>query len=317
MSLALTCLLLLAAPSSSVLRLEEPVPAKKEQRSVVPGTRVRLIPPAGHAAGRGFLGYQWEDSAASLMVMEMPGDFATTVAGFDEKGLAKGGMKLLETSSVKLEGRDARLFLVSQTSQGIAFKKWMVVTGDAKRTVLMTASFPEELEGELPQALKQALLGAEWDPKLEVDPFAPLTWTIATPQGLRFAGNLGTSLIYTEDGEMVQKDKPAVARLSVSPSMGTVEVGDIQSFAEKRWKQLPYGKGFAWEGSQAFESPLRKGWEIVGKYTDPKQGIAIQVQQLILVGEGEYHIFVGQCAGAQAETWLPRWRECAKSWKPK
>lgn len=317
MSWTLTCLLLLLAPSNSAVHLEEPVPAKKDQRSVVPGTRVRLNPPAGHAAGRGFLGYQWEDSAASLMVLEMPGEYATTVAGFDEESLAKGGMKLLESSSLKLEGRDARLFLVSQASQGMAFKKWMVVTGDAKRTVLLTASFPEDLEGELPQALKQALIGAEWDPKLEVDPFAPLTWTLATPQGLRFAGSLGTTLMYTEDGEFVQKDKPASARLSVSPSMGTVNVQDAQSFAEKRWKQLPYGAGLEIELSRAFETPVRKGWEIVGKYTDPKQAVEIQVHQVILVAEGEYQIFVGQCARAASETWLPRWRECAKSWKPK
>src|SRR5690606_14791482 len=65
-------LLPLALPCETAAPREDPTPAARAGHVLVPGTRVRLAPPAGHEAGRGFLGYQWPESATSLMVLEMP-----------------------------------------------------------------------------------------------------------------------------------------------------------------------------------------------------------------------------------------------------
>lgn len=310
-------LLPLALPYETAATREDPAPAARLGQVLVPGTRVRLAPPSGHEAGRGFLGYQWPESATSLMVLEMPGPYLEVAKGFDAKGLAKGGMQLVEASDAKIGGRDARLVLVTQESQGTRFKKWIAIFGDAKRTVMLNAIFPEELEGELPAALKAAVLAAEWDPTLEVDPFAPLPWTLTRPEGLLFAGNMGTALLYTEDGEVVQKEKPAAARLMISPSMGEVDVGDPRAFAEKRIRQLPFGKSLEIESSTAFEAGGRKGWEIVAKARHDKAPVDLLVHQVLLVGEGEYHLFVSQCGREQRDAWLPRFRACAASWKLK
>lgn len=318
MSIATLAVLLVGAiPPEAAFPREDPAPAVRAEKILVPGSRVRLAPPAGHEAGRGFLGYQWPDSAASLIVLEMPGPCAEVVRGFDEKGLAKGGMKLIEASDARIDGRDARLFLVSQESHGIRFRKWIAIFGDAQRTVMLNAVFPEELAGGLPAALKAALLAAAWDPTLEVDPFAVLPWTLARPEGLRFAGNIGTSLLYTEDGEVVQKDKPASARIVVSPSMGVVDVANARTFAEKRVRALPFGQDLEVESSVDFAAGGRKGWEIVAKARIGKDGPELLVHQVLLVGEGEYHLFVAECGRAQRDTWLPRFRACAASWKLK
>jgi len=310
-------ILTLALPSGTTVRREDPAPAARSGHVLVPGTRVRLTPPAGHEKGRGFLGYQWPESAGSLMVLEMPGPYLEVWKGFDAKGLARGGMTLVEASDVKIGGRDGRLVLVTQESQGTRFKKWIAVFGDAKRTVMLNAIFPEELAGDLPAALKACVLAAEWDPTLEVDPFAPLPWTLTRPEGLLFAGNMGTALLYTEDGEVVQKEKPAAARLMISPSMGEVEVGDPRAFAEKRIRQLPFGKTLELESSVAFEAGGRKGWEIVAKARHDKAPVDLLVHQVLLVGEGEYHLFVSQCGRDQRDIWLPRFKACAASWKLK
>lgn len=312
-----SALLALARSPAAAFAREDPAPTPASTLVLVPGTRVRLAPPAGHEPGRGFLGYQWPESAASLIVIEIPGPYAEVAKGFDAKGLAKSGMKLLQASDVKIHGREARLVFASQESQGIRFRKWAAIFGDEKRSVVLNAVFPEELEASLSAPMKAALLGAEWDPTLEVDPFAPLPWTLTKPEGLRFAGSMGTTLSYTEDGKMVQKDKPASARLMVSPSMGEVEVGDARAFAEKRLRQLPLGKSVSIESSVAFEAGGRKGWEVVAKARHDKEPVDLLVYQVLLVGEGEYHLFVSQCGIERRDTWLPRFRACAASWKLK
>ncbi len=313
MSLVLAAMLLCAAP---VPRAEDPAPTPpKVEHVLVPGTRVRLAPPGGHQPGRGFLGYQWPELGASLIVIEMPGAFAEVSAGFTEKGLAKGGMKLLESHDVKVDGRDARLVLVSQPSQGLIFRKWIAVFGEGGRSVILNGMFPEELDAELSATMKAALLGARWDPTLEVDPFAPLPWTLVRPEGLKFAGNMGTALSFTEDGAMVQKDQPGSARFTASPSMGEVDVGDPRTFAEKRARSLPRGKELAFESSAALDHAAGKGWEIVARLRDEKAELDLLVHQVLLVREGEYFLFVGQCTQAERDRWLPRFRASIASWK--
>lgn len=312
-----TLALTFAAPPA---RAEEPKPAPAAQakRELVPGTRVKLVAPAGHEPGRGFLGYSWPENGASLIVMEMPGPYAETVKGMDEKGLARGGMTLIEGVDAKVCGRDGRLLFVSQSSQGIDFKKWLALCGDEKRTLLLVAVFPKELESELSASFKSVLLGAEWDPTLEVDPFAVLPWSTARPEGLRFAGNMGTAYLYTEDGEVVQKAKPASARVVISPSAGEARIDDLRVFTEKRARALPYvGKQLEIVSSSAFDVGGRRGWELVGKSKHEKEALDLLVHVVILASEDEYVMFGNQSAFETRDTWLPRFRACAKSWKLK
>jgi hypothetical protein len=116
----------------------------------------------------------------------------------------------------------------------------------------------------------------------------------------------------------VQKEKPESARLFVGPSMGKVDVGDPRKLAETRARQIPeIGKSLEHESSTALDVAGRKGWEIVAKARDPKRDLDLAVYLVMLVGEGEYMLFTGQCAHANRDTWLPRWRACARSWKPR
>lgn len=308
--------LALSTPPVVVSAREDPAPAARPERVLVPGTRVRLAPPAGHERGRGFLGYQWPEMGSSLIVVEIPSAYAELANGMDEKGLAKGGMKLVEAKDVKVGSRDGRLILVTQDMQGIPMRKALVLVGDEKRTCMLNASSPAELEVPFFDELKNVLLAAEWDPKLEVDPFAALDWTVAKPEGLKFAANLGTALLYTEDGEVVQKDTPGSARLTISPSTGAVEVSDARTFAEARLKKLPYGRAAEIESSTELRVGERAAWEIVAKARDEKAGIDLLVHQVLVVGEGEYHLFVAQCAAERRDAWLPRFRDAARSLRP-
>lgn len=296
-----------------------PAPAAKAVAERIPGTRVTLAAPAdGREPGEGFLGYQWPERGASLIVIEMPAPFAEVAKAWTPEGAARGGMELLDVSDATVAGRAGKLVHVRQKVGEAVFLKWIAVCGEGERTLMLNAVFPEVLADELSAPLKAALLGAEWDTKLEIDPFAVLPWTFSKPEGLRFAANLGTTLLFTEDGEVVQKEKPGSARLMVGPSMGKVEIGDPRRYAERRARGLPLiGPTLEIESSTAFEAGGRKGWEIVGKARDEKHDLELAVHHVMLFGDDGYVAVTSQCAYATRETWLPRWRACASSWREK
>lgn len=283
----------------------------------MPGTRVSLAPPAGHAPGSGFFGYQWADSGVSLIVAELRAPSAEMGAGFDAENLAKQGMTLLEATDAKFGQHKGRLVHATQRANGVLYEKWLAVFGDEKRTVLITLNLPDALDDERAAQFKAAVQGAVWDPTLQVDPFALLPWTIARPQGLEFATNIGPTLLFTEDGEPVQKDKPASARLIVGPSAGEAKVADARKFAESRIRKLPGMADLELESSVEFAVGGRTGWELVARATDRDSGQELLLHQVLLVGQSDYVLFVGQCAREQRDTWLPRFQACAASWKLK
>ena len=309
-------LLLALAPSPLpvAVAIEDPKPAPV----LVPGTRVRLAPPPGHEPGRGFLGYFWPEKSASLIVLEMPGAYAETAKGFDKAGLERGGMKLIERKETKVCGLDGLLVYASQDANGEPYRKWVALCGNDKRTVLLNAVFPAGNEAELSPVFRAVLLSAEWDPTLEVDPFAILPWTMTTPEGLRFGGSVGQTLIYTQSGELSrEKGRGAEPVMIVSPSMGKVDVGDARAFAEKRVRQLPGFQKLEILRSEAFAAGGRTGWELTAKARHAQDQIDVSVYQVLLVGQDEYWLAVGTVGFEKGEEWVPRFRASAKSWQPK
>ena len=313
-------LLVAFAPGLLPIAVQDPPPAPKPApvRALVPGTRVKLVAPPGHEAGRGFLGYSWPETGASLIVLEMPGPYAETAKGFDKAGLERGGMKLLERKETKVCGRDGLLVYVSQDANGQPYRKWVALCGDEKRSVMLNAVFPADREGELSHAFRAVLLEAEWDPALAVDPFAILPWTIAAPEGLRFAGSVGQTLMYTPSGELSrEKGRAAEPILIVSPSMGATTVKDARAFAEQRVRQLPGIQKVEILRSEPFEAGGRAGWELTVKARNAQAGIDLCVHQVLLVGPDEYWLAVGTVGFEKCDEWTPRFRASARSWKLK
>jgi len=316
-------LLLVAFAAGSlapVARFQDPAPppAPAPVRALVRGTRVRLAAQPGHEPGRGFLGYSWPETNASLIVLEMPGPYAEVVQGFDKNAIERGGMKLIEREETKVCGRDGLLVYASQEANAQPYRKWVALCGEGQRSVLLNAVYPAEHEAELKPLFRAVLLAAEWDPTLEVDPFAILPWTIATPEGLRFGGAVGQTLMYTLTGELSrEKGRGAEPVMIVSPSMGEAQVKEARTFAELRVRQLPGLQKLEILRSEPFEAGGRAGWEVTAKALHAQDQIEVCVYQVMLVGPGEYWLAVGTVGFDQADPWVPRFRSSARSWKLK
>lgn len=318
-----------SAPSAAAFAQEPPKPTPApspapapapaaEERILVPGTRVRLAPPPGHSPGSGFFGFTWPDSGSTLAVRELSGAYSDIVKSLNAEKLGERGMKFLSESDVKIDGRDAKLVYVSQKQRDIPVLKWLAATGDEKHTVLFTAVFAEPVAAKLAEPFKAAILGATWDPTLEVDPFLLLPWAVEVPKTLKFADNGLEGLVFTESGELESKDAPGQARLAISVTAGGAKDGDLKQLAESRARNLPLvGASLEIETSREFVQGLRHGWEIVGKARRETSAVDVVVHLIVLSSDKDTLQLTGIVAAAKRDEWLDPWRACAQSLMPK
>ena len=74
----------------------------------------------------------------------MIGPVADVSRGMTADGLATRGMTLISSTTRLVDGRQSLLLKVSQPADGMTVHKWMLVSGDAKATVIIVGTFPKE-----------------------------------------------------------------------------------------------------------------------------------------------------------------------------
>jgi hypothetical protein len=304
------------AGDQSSVRPDAADPAAVDDRApLVPGTRVRMQVPPGGQRGVGFLGYAWPDGA-SIVVVELPAPYSETSKGLAEDRLTGQGMTLLGSEAVDAGGRAAQLLHVSQEAQGVRYRKWLLVLGDEAHTIIISAIYPEMLAIEFTEPFREALLSASWDPSVVVDPRDELDWTIEPPQGLELARGPMGALLFTRGGQSTPDDHGAPIYIA-GASIGYLVVEDLQAQAEAAVSELAQVRELEIELSQRLDLATTEAWEIVARAKDLSTGIDLMVHQVMLTTETGYVRMVGMVGAADAEAWLPRFREAAASWKPR
>src|SRR5215510_15421935 len=195
----------------------------------VPGTKVRLVPPTDLKPSERFPGFWDEETSSSIVITEMPAPYSEIANGFTKEALAAKGMNLLSKKEISLNGRPGILLHVGQEARSIAFLKWMVITGNEKETVLVTATFPEEMKAKLSSAMEQSALSVQWDAEAKVDPLAGLNFSFNDDPSLRFARRISNGVMLTKDGALSGKPNNDPFFI-IGPSVSKVEISDIGRF---------------------------------------------------------------------------------------
>ncbi len=192
----------------------------------VPGTGVSLAPPPGFVPSQRFPGFQHEAKGASIMVTEVPGPAAQMQQGMTREVLASRGMTLLRSQTVKIGGSDALLVHASQSAAGKDFLKWMLIAGDAKRTVMIVGTFPKAAT-ELSLPLKRALLSASWSAAAKPAPYEGLAFRVDPTVRLKLAGRVGNTLVFSESGIMGPGDTEQ-AVLVMGSSFSDASIANVE-----------------------------------------------------------------------------------------
>ncbi len=288
----------------------------KQEKAVV-GTHVSLIPPLGFTPSDRFPGYWQESTGSSIMVTEFPAPFAEISPGLSSSSaLSKRGMVLLKKDSVVVGGRTGVLAQVEQNFQEAKYLKWLLLFGDGKESVLITAAFPKELQNHLSGAMKASILTARLDSQKNVSPTEGMNFSITEKGGLRLAKRMANLLLYTLNAIFPSKDLNDPIFV-VGQSLREIGISDVEGFAKARVLQTAEVTDVVVEQSNKVTIDNLKGYEIVAKARDQQSGRRMLIYQVILFEGQGYYLMQGLVSSENGQSSLVVFKEMAGTFSRK
>jgi len=288
------------------------------QGPAVVGTRVSLKPPAGFIPSPQFPGYWLESLGSSIMVTELPVPFPIMSAGLANPSelMSKRGISLLNKQEVKVAGRSGLLVQAKQNAFGTEYLKWLLIFGDEKESVMITASFPKELGGELSKRMKASILTATWNREKNVSLTEGLNFTVDEKGELKIAKRIANLLMFTSSGIFPSKDVDAPVFI-VGQSVSKVEIVNPEEFANARIRQTATITNFDIEQSNRVTIDNLNGYEIVAKGKDKASGQSMLVYQVLLFEEQSYYLMQGLVRDINRQPNLEIFKGMARTFKRK
>lgn len=280
----------------------------------VPGTNVRLEPPAGFAPAESFPGFQSAGQQASIMVTQMPAPVAEVMKGMNKETLATRGITLLSSSSETVGGREALLLQVAQSAGGAEYLKWMLVTGDPQTTVLVVGTFPKSAGEEVGAAIRKSVLTASLASESPGDPYEGLLFRITPTQRLKIASRVSNLLLLTESGSPGPLG-PGEPIYIVGSSIGPGGSGDLKAFSEARAKQTEQIQDLASLSGREITIGGLTAYELLADAKDVKSGSPVRLYQVIAPDGGGYFIIQGLVGVDRAAEILPEFRRVTESFR--
>jgi hypothetical protein len=301
-----------------ILLLLPAIAADAGEVVAVPGTRVGLVPPEGFQKADRFPGFTQAETNASIMVTEIPGPFSQVSAGFTPGGLKSRDMVLLKKEPITVNGQPGILLHVSQNAYGVRYLKWITIIGDERHTIMITASFPAELEKRLSEPLRSAVATPQVlaDPPAQQDPVG-FTFELTPAEGLQVARRMGNNLLLTRDGEFPARnptDPILVAGASASQGLA---IQNKRDFATARALSISTLKSLHIKETTPVTIAGLNGYEILARGIDKQTGEKMFVCQTMLFGNTDYYLIQGLARSAEQGAYLPVFRETMKSFKLK
>jgi hypothetical protein len=289
----------------------------QEKSPMIAGTKISLIPPQGFVSATRFPGYQQEETNSSIVVTEIPAPISELASdSTNAEELAKKGMVLLKQEQVTVDRKDAILLEVQQSAYGIDFNKWILLLGNQSESVLVTATFPQELPSEYSESLKNSLLTVQWNQTQTAVATDGLEFTLEETGDLKLAQRLGNSLIYTKNGVFPAKsinDPLFVVAPSVAP-----QYQELEDFARQRLLKTDNLTEIEIETGNKIVINNLDGYEIIAIGKDIKSKNPVAIYQVILSDQNAYYYLMqGQVDTRYNSQYLPIFKKLARSFKRK
>lgn len=279
----------------------------------VAGTSVTLNPPPGFVASQRFPGFEHGGKGASIAVTELPGPSEKMREGMTRENLATRGMTLIRSQPVKIGGKDALLIQVSQSAEGRDFLKWMLVAGDAQKTVMVVGTFPKAA-ADMSLPIKRAVLSASWGGEVKAQPYEGLSFQVAPTPALKLAGRVGNVLVFSESGSMGQGDA-AQAILVVGSSSSAAPITNVERFAKEHAARTTQVSALRNIQGKAVTLDGLPGYELVAEADDVKSMREVRMYQLILADQATYYLAQGFVSAGRGPAIMDRFREVTRSFR--
>ncbi len=279
----------------------------------VPGTAVRLVPPASFAPASRFPGFQNATTGATIMVTEIPGPFADVTSGMTRENLATRGMTLTSRAEVTVAGHTGLLLGLNQSAGGVPYRKWMVVFGTPSASVLVTATFREASADAESEPLRRAVLSAQWTPTAPgVVSLEGLPFRLGPTPSFAIATRVGNNVILTLGGRALPRP-PGEPFVVVGAALSRVEVSDRASFARRRVQQTASAVDITPRPGAELTVAGHPGYELTATARDEDTNAPMVIYQTVVFHGGGYTLVQGLLPAAAAEGLLTELRALTRS----
>jgi len=259
----------------------------------IPGTKVWLIPPANFELTDRYKGfYNKVDPFSSIMLTELPAAYDKFIGAFLKTGPTANNMNIVGVENCQLTGTTGcALVTVTQSAQGLSLGKYMLLFGDDKSSIMITATYLKD-SVKIGEKLKNSIRTVYYNTQQVVNVRESIGFTFdETGSIFKFANVMGTVISFsTTPGANEKTDK---IDFFAAKSFTDIEFQDKKAFCIKRIKENPYQtiEIDTKKGITEIEIDGIKGYELYaiasGKKGDPSSDI---IYQIVLFDNTTYYI---------------------------
>jgi hypothetical protein len=124
-----------------------------------PGSRIGLVPPPGMAPSVAFQGFEDRQHGVLLLVTELSAQSYEKIAhDFSPEGMQ--GMEEISRETIALASGEALLVVARQSENGVAMRKWALLSRTGDMTAIVMATLPEAARDAYPDAALRAALAS-------------------------------------------------------------------------------------------------------------------------------------------------------------
>jgi hypothetical protein len=126
-----------------------------------PGSRIGIVPPPGMTKSDRFQGFEDRARGAMLVVTELSvQSYARVEKDFSDEQMRAGGMELIARETIETPGGPAQLIGARQMENGVAMRKWALLTRTDDMTAIVVVALPEAAKDAYPDAVVRAALAS-------------------------------------------------------------------------------------------------------------------------------------------------------------
>ncbi len=257
----------------------------------IDGTNVSLRVPEGFELSRDFPGLGRDADLTSVLVTQLQMPFQLSRASFSADALARRGVQLHRKADVEVARRTGELLHATQRANGIEFRKWLLLFGDERTSVLLTATTPLDLEAVHQEALVETLSTARWDPNAPVSPTQGLRFRVREVAPLRIVSSAPNAIVLSDPMHGTGRGIPPL--VVVGSSLGRVQIANLAVFARERLMQTVSIEAVEVSSQTSRSLDGLPGHEIRAVARDVESQRPVHVTQLLATDGEHYYLLQG------------------------
>lgn len=296
-------------------------PAAQAADPVFPvGSRVGLVPPAGMALSKSFVGF--EDVAkdsAMLIAAQPPAAFPEIEKSLATDALKKNGIIVDNREEMKFDFGNGTLVVAKQTADKIRYRKWLLNVQTNDLTALVNVQIPEQ-ETAYPDAVIRASLAtlAVRATIPDAEKLSLLPFTLGDLAGFHVENVLpGRAVMLVDTPDGVPTDNFDVRMFVAAFDGGPTEKDDHAQFARMTFGQIVGIKDVQITMSEPLRIGGQSGFQTTAQAKDMKTGDDIMVAQWLRFGTGGFMQMIGMAKANVWTTALTRLRTVRDSIQPR